>query len=269
MLIDLHTEWSKRQRVYVHEYKNSSITLSYGDLYSIVCVEHYGNASLNFESYKLKGYYLIFLCPEEILEIEACTQSKVITIPTGFKITENESFIHTFGNVQKCCRIGIMDFLKINLVYNELQQIAYNESCKLQNVLDIILSTCRLILTKSTNKNEFVLVYKFICLVHEYYKMHHEMSFYSKKLIMRSKYITEKFNQLGIPPPHEFIKRRILTEAKRQLIYSNKTIKTICFDIGFNDPAYFARFFKKNTGMTAMAFKKRYRRSYEKRKNVQ
>jgi len=47
-----------------------------------------------------------------------------------------------------------------------------------------------------------------------------------------------------------------LSEAKNQLLFTNKSIKDICFDLGFSDPAYFSRFFKKNGLISAQNFRR-------------
>ena len=44
----------------------------------------------------------------------------------------------------------------------------------------------------------------------------------------------------------ELISERIIIEAKRELYLTNKSIKEIAFDLGYNDEYYFSRFFKKN-----------------------
>lgn len=51
--------------------------------------------------------------------------------------------------------------------------------------------------------------------------------------------------------PKEFITDRLIMEAKRR-IYSNQitSVKELAFELGFNDPGYFSRLFKKVTGKT-------------------
>lgn len=48
--------------------------------------------------------------------------------------------------------------------------------------------------------------------------------------------------------PKEFITNRLMLEAKRKLYYSKTSIKELAYDLGFNDPDYFSRLFKKTTG---------------------
>jgi AraC family transcriptional activator of pobA len=55
----------------------------------------------------------------------------------------------------------------------------------------------------------------------------------------------------------ELIHERLLLEAKRNLIYTSTSISELSYAIGFSDPAYFTRFFKKATGEAPKAFRKR------------
>lgn len=48
---------------------------------------------------------------------------------------------------------------------------------------------------------------------------------------------------------------RILLEAKRELYYGAESIKGIAYMLGFDDPAYFTRFFKKHEGVGPQEFK--------------
>jgi AraC family transcriptional activator of pobA len=53
--------------------------------------------------------------------------------------------------------------------------------------------------------------------------------------------------QLGVSPL-DAINARVLHEAQRGLVYSTLSIKQVAADLGFDDEAYFGRFFKKHTG---------------------
>jgi AraC family transcriptional activator of pobA len=51
------------------------------------------------------------------------------------------------------------------------------------------------------------------------------------------------------------IHERQILEAKRRLVYSALTISQIADELGFSDPAYFSRFFKRLTGTTPKDFR--------------
>jgi AraC family 4-hydroxyphenylacetate 3-monooxygenase operon regulatory protein len=44
------------------------------------------------------------------------------------------------------------------------------------------------------------------------------------------------------------------------LLLTALSVQEIAFELGYQDPAYFARFFKKNTGETATDFRERAQR---------
>lgn len=50
--------------------------------------------------------------------------------------------------------------------------------------------------------------------------------------------------------PNTFIRELKLTTAAKELIKSSKTVNTIAYEVGFEDPNYFSRMFKKTFGMT-------------------
>ncbi|HEY8959344.1 helix-turn-helix domain-containing protein [Chitinophaga sp.] len=55
--------------------------------------------------------------------------------------------------------------------------------------------------------------------------------------------------------PKEFITQRLILEAMRRIHHEqNTSVKELAYQLGFNDPGYFSRLFKKITGKTVAAF---------------
>lgn len=52
-----------------------------------------------------------------------------------------------------------------------------------------------------------------------------------------------------------WIAQELLLEAKRLLHYTMLDVRQIAYELGYEDHAYFSRFFKKHTGMTALEFR--------------
>ena len=55
----------------------------------------------------------------------------------------------------------------------------------------------------------------------------------------------------------QLLHERLLLEAKRQLTYTNMTIGQVSDSLGFSEPAYFTRFFKRNTALSPREFRLR------------
>ncbi len=53
----------------------------------------------------------------------------------------------------------------------------------------------------------------------------------------------------------DLISERIIIEAKRELYLTDKTVKEIAYDLGYNDEYYFSRFFKINTEVSPQMYR--------------
>jgi AraC-like DNA-binding protein len=54
--------------------------------------------------------------------------------------------------------------------------------------------------------------------------------------------------------PKDFFTNRLMIEAQRKLLYAPLSVKELAYELGFNDPDYFSRFFKKCTGKSVSEF---------------
>jgi AraC family transcriptional activator of pobA len=92
-------------------------------------------------------------------------------------------------------------------------------------------------------------------LVEEHFRSERQIGFYADMLAMTPDRLNDHVKRAtGVTAGH-LIRRRILTEAKRELIFTNRAIHEIAFNLGFTDPSHFARFFRKQTGMTPNDFR--------------
>jgi AraC family transcriptional regulator, transcriptional activator of pobA len=57
--------------------------------------------------------------------------------------------------------------------------------------------------------------------------------------------------------PGELVQQRMLIEAERQLRYTSMTVAQVAYFLGFDDPAYFSRYFARRTGLAPRAFRAR------------
>jgi AraC-like DNA-binding protein len=53
----------------------------------------------------------------------------------------------------------------------------------------------------------------------------------------------------------ELVTERVMVEAARQLRYTDLTVGEIAFRVGFTDPLYFSRAFKRQTGASPQAYR--------------
>jgi len=95
-------------------------------------------------------------------------------------------------------------------------------------------------------------------LIEERFVIDKSPSNYAGALHVSTKHLNKiVFNTLKISTS-DLIHQRVLLEAKRLLTHGDLSIQEIAFQLGYNDPSYFTRLFKKKVGVTPSDFMKRY-----------
>lgn len=123
----------------------------------------------------------------------------------------------------------------------------------------IIIST-RLLKSKegfvvTTKSTKIDLLREFNMLVESHFKTEHSVSFYADKLFKSPKTLSNNFSKLNTSPL-QIIHERVVLEAKRLLIYTDKAAKEIAYEVGFEDASHLSRLFKKHTTSSPSDFKK-------------
>ncbi|MDX1828649.1 MAG: helix-turn-helix domain-containing protein [Lutibacter sp.] len=91
--------------------------------------------------------------------------------------------------------------------------------------------------------------------IEKHYKKKHSASEYANMLAITPKALTRLTKAHLNKTLTDLISERIIIEAKRELYLTNKTIKEIAYELGYNDEYYFSRFFKKNVDVSPQLYR--------------
>ncbi|MDN5843731.1 MAG: helix-turn-helix domain-containing protein [Alcaligenaceae bacterium] len=96
---------------------------------------------------------------------------------------------------------------------------------------------------------------RFSELVERTHASRHDVAFYAAQLGMSPAHLNVITRGHSGKSPLELIHERLLLEARRSLVYTTMSISEISYGLGFSEPAYFTRFFKKATSLSPKAFR--------------
>lgn len=100
------------------------------------------------------------------------------------------------------------------------------------------------------------LIRKYHILVEQNFKTKHKVADYANLLFKSPKTLSNLFKKIGDKSPLKIINERIILEAKRLLLHSDKNAEEIAYELGYTEPAHFSKFFKTQVGVPPSNFKK-------------
>ena len=242
--------------------------------YSIYWIEKgSGTYFIDFKKIEIENSGLFFLSPGQIFKAENENISK------SYRISFDKEFycVETHAKEIACNGILFNDVHKARFINIEESDVSIfteqfetiikevNDNSDAQK--DLIEAHLRILLiqalrrvdksgsvSKEKASNDSV-VAEFISLVDREYKKIHAVEDYASLLFISPKTLSKKLKQLNYKSPLKVIRDRIILQAKRELRYTKKTIKEIAFELGFEDPAYFTRLFKKAEDRTPLQYR--------------
>lgn len=125
----------------------------------------------------------------------------------------------------------------------------------------LIIQTTRLAKKQYLDKPEIVeekfnLLRQYNVLVEIHFRKERQVQFYAGLLNKSPKTISNIFSLHSKKTPLQIIQERVITEAKRLFYYTDKSVKEIADDLGFEDVAHFSKFFKNCTSQNPSELKK-------------
>lgn len=278
----------------IHEYRNNKINA----LFSLKSIEQYLETATNYQTHEwfsvfivnsLDGYFLIddsefranspsvlFLTPGQIISTKNINSCK------GFVVSFNKEFycIEYHDNEISCNGLLFVNNFNIvsikldnqqktiyentiNEISNELNSDDEMKEEMLKNLLKNLLIRSNRLFKQQHSENEidessFDLIRRFSSFIEIHFKEQKSVGFYADLLGISASSLTKKLQKTSLQSPSIIIRDRIITEAKRLIIYSDKNIKEIAAILGYADQYYFSRLFTTTTGISPSKYRSFY-----------
>lgn len=234
-----------------------------------------GNYKIDFNNYSFNDNVLFFLSPGQMFSVdtEKVKEAYKLTFVRDFyciQVHDKEVSCNgvLFNNIYETPYVSPCekDVVKLEFILENLIEEFNNSGAAQYDMLQAYLKQFIIHSVRIKKDNHIIkddketkLFKDFSLLVEQLFTKHHSVSLYAERLGVSPKTLSKHFQKLGVQTPSDFIKNRIITEAKRKLIYTDDSIKQIAYDLGFNDPSYFTRFYTKATQKSPLKFKKDYK----------
>ncbi|MFV0469620.1 MAG: AraC family transcriptional regulator [Dysgonomonas sp.] len=227
-----------------------------------------GEAScrIDFREICIKSNEILIISPGQVCEFDTKSDySGKMILFTGsfFSITELDSgFLHTseiLNPVSLNKTVPICPQLAKNLITlldEELKNTTDNFQAEItQNYLRIILLEAERQLTSAYSPVISDVGRNFYNMVEHNFRKNRNTDYYSNLLGVSEKTLSKEVKILAGKTPKVYIDSRIILEAKRLLAYSSLSVKEIGFELGFDEPTNFNKYFRKHTGHTPVLFR--------------
>lgn len=109
--------------------------------------------------------------------------------------------------------------------------------------------------SRESQSREQRLFTDFIQLVSEYAPRYHTIDFYASRLCLTPHYLSAIIRQVSGKTAKQWIDDALVTRIKIELKHTEKPIARIGDDMGFPNPSFLVKFFKRMTGMTPSQFR--------------
>lgn len=107
------------------------------------------------------------------------------------------------------------------------------------------------------DQTEFSVVREFNYLVETHYMKYHKVADYAALLNKSPKTLSNLFSKYEHKTPLQIIKERIMLEARRMLLYTDKPVSEIAYETGYEDVQSFSRFFKAQEGISPREYREK------------
>ncbi len=228
--------------------------------------------NIDFENVEFIQPAILFVFPEEVHHIIE------VKDPKGWMISFDPSLVNKEvlqllenkitnplllerGSVFYQQLIILMDLIEKVQSQNTNHYIQKSIHALLNSFLSLIAGklVSDLPINKEKENRSIIIKETFIKLTKEHFKTWKHPAQYASALSVSSAHLNDTVKLLTGSPVSAHIQEASIMEAKRLLYFTDNTVKEIAYEVGYDEPVYFGKLFKKITHLTPIEFRKKFR----------
>jgi AraC family transcriptional regulator, transcriptional activator of pobA len=252
------------------DFANSpNLNYPYRSYFYVIGLMHEGNnkIKIGIKDYSLTNKTLSFVGPGIVRTWErndwTASNHTIFFIPEFFSKPFQSNLLsnYAFFNPGANHAINLIDadyekakeFIRLLQLYTNDQKVAQGI---LFAFLEFINQIYTVVAAKENNYSRNQKIARdFNQLLHDHYQEQKEVAFYAATLNLSPKNLSEMLKQVMGRSAKQSIEDFIVFEAKSLLKQTQMSIKEIVYWLGYEDPSYFAKFFKRKEGITPVEYR--------------
>ncbi|MCD8301470.1 MAG: AraC family transcriptional regulator [Prevotellaceae bacterium] len=235
-----------------------------------------GTHTVDFSSYPVEANSLFLLCPGQVHHFDGVTRHKGVLLRFCTDFLQDDAsddsllrsdMFNVFEPSPYCVVRDSVCLAKMSELVGKMQDelpcadaFAHMEMIRSLAKIFLILihrngerqGTPHLDAMKASHR----LFLRFRQMVEQRYTTLHTVQDYARELGTSLKSLSVCVRECSGKSPLAFINSRIVLEAKRLSAFSSLMVKEIAYYLGYDDPSYFMKFFKRETGYLPSDFRK-------------
>lgn len=232
-----------------------------------------GHHFIDFDTHEIKKNSVLFISKNQIHYFDESVKHE------GVIIHFNEQFLmqsdvdiflkyNIFNKKEKSCYCITVDIAEVanNYIHLIKQELSNKASFGHKQVVRYLLKSLLIVFERSqieskegsikpTNLYELQ-YFQFKALIETHYTTHKSVSDYANLLNISSKTLTTITKTMTSKPPSELIAECMILEAQRLLSFTTLKINEVAYKLGFNDPSYFVKYFKRHLKKSPNQYRK-------------
>ncbi len=234
---------------------------------------------IDFESYRLQEDTLCFVSPGQVHfhDFNSGLCGHLILFNSDFLIMppENNKPIYEIAFFHRVRETPVLRLKKdqaagihglVRSIYDEYHSEKRDRVSLLRAYLHILIVQAQRLYdmtpAQDGSKGESSLMRRFMGLVSRNYASERSVKAYADLLGINANHLSDTVRALMGRSPGWLIRRQIVLEAKRLLAVTDLTVAEIGYAMNFEDPSYFSRFLKRETGLSPSQLRRNIREKY-------
>jgi len=243
---------------------------------SLICMRGTVEASVNLKRYVFGASQIVIILPEQILQyhhisedfsghfvvmskrfIDLLQMDIPDTVSLFLYLRENPAMTLSPAELELCLDYYSMldKTVKMGDNPNRKETVKYLSLALFYSANTIFHR--HNVLQKGQRSRKEIIFESFYKLVQSYHMGHRSVEFYADKLSLTPKYLTTVVRETSGKTAHDWILEYVILSAKALLKSTNMTIQEISDRLNFPSQSFFGKYFKQQTGMSPMEYRKK------------